>query len=391
MVTASVCGMSATSKRSSPRAATVRLTPSSVTEPFSTMNGAKASRQREDEHAMVGQVAPLADGEGAVDVALHPVAPQRVAHAQRRLEVDVIAATERAEGGAARSVSGDELDLRAPEGAADDRQADAGDGEARAERQPRREPVAVLDDETHTALARRDRLLRETAALDDETREHGARGYRKSVAPTPRDRRSDHVECAARIPLSFVGTLDDLPFPDLLQALASGRKSGRLTLSSRQGHSVLLLRQGRIIYAASNSTRESLGLLVSRRFISEEMLQEALEIQHRFKETRRLGEIMLANRFVSPEALADVLRQQIEGVLSELLRWQGGFFKFDADDVPAQTAGEPEVDVGDFLLQEGFPPRACCSRARAYSTRRAAPATGARTRRRARPRGSSPR
>ncbi len=156
--------------------------------------------------------------------------------------------------------------------------------------------------------------------------------------------------------LSFVGTLDDLPFPDLLQALASGRKSGRLTLSSRQAHGVVLLRHGRIIYAASNSARESLGhLLVGRHLLSEELLEEALEIQHRFKETRRLGEILLSNRFVSAESLAEVLRQQIEGLLSELLRWQGGFFKFDAQEVPAYTAGEPEVDVGDFLLQEGVP------------------------------------
>ncbi len=141
-----------------------------------------------------------------------------------------------------------------------------------------------------------------------------------------------------------------------MQALASGRKSGRLTLSSRQGYGVLLLRQGRIVYAASNAARETLGrLLVSRRLIAEETLQEALEVQHRFNETRRLGEILLAERFVTEEHLADVLRQQVEGVLSELMRWPSGFFRFDPQEVPAKAAGEPEVDVEDFLLKEGVP------------------------------------
>lgn len=156
-------------------------------------------------------------------------------------------------------------------------------------------------------------------------------------------------------PLSFVGTLQDLPLPDLLQALASGRKSGRLTLSSRDAYGVLLLRNGLIVYAASNAARETLGnLLVSRGLLGEAALQEALEIQHHVDETRRLGQILLSRRLVSSDDLADVLRQQVEGVLSELMRWPEGFFRFDSQEVP-RTAGEPQVDVGDFLLQEGVP------------------------------------
>ncbi|HEX9670446.1 MAG TPA: hypothetical protein VGC93_13315, partial [Thermoanaerobaculia bacterium] len=38
---------------------------------------------------------------------------------------------------------------------------------------------------------------------------------------------------------------------------------------------------------------------------------------------------------------------------SELLGWKEGFFKFEPLDVPAHTAGEPQVDVTDFLLHEG--------------------------------------
>ena len=154
--------------------------------------------------------------------------------------------------------------------------------------------------------------------------------------------------------MSFVGTLEEIGFPDLLQALGSGGKSGRLTLSGRQGYGVVLLRDGRIVYAASNSARETLGkLLVGRHLIGEAALQEALEIQHRFKEKRRLGQILLAQGSLREEDLAEVLRQQVEAVLSELLGWKEGFFKFEPLDVPAHTAGEPEVDITDFLLHEG--------------------------------------
>ena len=50
VVTASVCGISITSKRRDPSAATVRLTPSTATEPCGIRSGSKLAIRQRDPH-----------------------------------------------------------------------------------------------------------------------------------------------------------------------------------------------------------------------------------------------------------------------------------------------------------------------------------------------------
>lgn len=153
--------------------------------------------------------------------------------------------------------------------------------------------------------------------------------------------------------MSFVGTLGDLPLADLLRVLAAGEKSGRLRLSERDGYGLVVLRQGKIVYAASDAARESLGsILVGRGLVDEPTLQQALRQQHHLKEHRPLGGILLDMGILSRESLGAVLREQIEGVLLDLLRWPSGFFRFEAETL-AEAVDGVAVDVRDLQLPEG--------------------------------------
>jgi hypothetical protein len=152
--------------------------------------------------------------------------------------------------------------------------------------------------------------------------------------------------------MSLVGRLEDIELPELIQFLANNRKTGRLTLSRRDGHGVVLMRAGRIIYAVSNSVHETLGnLLVCRGLISEEVLLEALEHQHWGREAKRLGEILVEMGKLREEALEEVMKDQTRAVIQELFGWTAGFFKFESLDIPDR--GEIEVDARDFLLMKG--------------------------------------
>jgi hypothetical protein len=157
---------------------------------------------------------------------------------------------------------------------------------------------------------------------------------------------------ARRSAMSLVGRLEDIELPELIQFLANNRKTGRLTLSRRDGHGVVVMRAGRILYAASNSVRETLGnLLVCRGLISEATLMEALEHQHWGQEAKRLGEILLEMGKLDEDALEDVMKDQTRAVIQELFGWTAGFFKFESLDIPDR--GDVEVDARDFLLMKG--------------------------------------
>jgi Domain of unknown function (DUF4388) len=153
--------------------------------------------------------------------------------------------------------------------------------------------------------------------------------------------------------VTFAARLEDLELPSILRMLATNRKTGKLVLTRRDGQALLVFREGRIIYAASSSIRETFGsILLCKGLISEQDLTQALEQQHWFREQRRLGSILIEMGKVDQETLDEVMKQQTEAVIAELFRWKTGFFKFEPMEIA--SGGEVEVDVKDFLVLEGF-------------------------------------
>ncbi|MDH3746254.1 MAG: DUF4388 domain-containing protein [Acidobacteriota bacterium] len=153
--------------------------------------------------------------------------------------------------------------------------------------------------------------------------------------------------------MSFVGKLAEFRLSDLLQIIAANEKNGKLSLTRSDAQGVIVLRGGKIIYAASSSARETLGnLLFCEGLIDEEQLLSALEQQHQANQDKRLGTILVDAGVLEQETLERIVRQQLGKVVSEFVRWETGFFKFELVDLPNQ--GEIEVDAADFLLRDGL-------------------------------------
>jgi hypothetical protein len=153
--------------------------------------------------------------------------------------------------------------------------------------------------------------------------------------------------------MATTGRLEDLPLPDFLQLLAHNRSSGKLTITRASGQAVLVLRDGRIVYAATNALRDTLGnMLVRRGVVSPQTLERALEVQSRSPEEVRLGSVLMEMGVVSREVLESVIRDQTGAVLEELLTWRSGFFRFEAR--PIEDRREIEVQAGDLLMSSGF-------------------------------------
>ncbi|MFQ5839747.1 MAG: DUF4388 domain-containing protein [Candidatus Methylomirabilales bacterium] len=155
--------------------------------------------------------------------------------------------------------------------------------------------------------------------------------------------------------MGLVGRLEDLALPDIFQILNLSKKTGKLTLTRREGSGMIIFKEGRIIYAASDSVRDTLGnILICQKHLTENSLMAALELQHRSPEGKRLGTILVEKGFITPELLEQAIRQQIEQVIFEFLTWKTGFFKFDIMDIATEDA--IEVDAKDFLLDGGMDP-----------------------------------
>ena len=83
--------------RAAPTALTVRLTPSTATEPFARNVAAKRRRNRDDDALRASDGLDGDDLADAVDVARHDVTVERIARSQRRLEIHARARGQAAE------------------------------------------------------------------------------------------------------------------------------------------------------------------------------------------------------------------------------------------------------------------------------------------------------
>jgi len=154
--------------------------------------------------------------------------------------------------------------------------------------------------------------------------------------------------------MQLSGKLEKFDFSDILQMLSRSAKSGKLALTQRGGQGVIVLRRGRIIYAASSAVRETLGsILLCKGLISKDGLERGLKLQHMANRERRLGTLLVEEDLVSPETLQLVVKEQVEKVVLEMLGWHSGYFRFDELDLA--DCGEVAIDATEFLYSDGLP------------------------------------
>jgi hypothetical protein len=152
--------------------------------------------------------------------------------------------------------------------------------------------------------------------------------------------------------MSLVGRLEDLALPDIFQIISLSRKTGTLVVRSRKGTGMVVFKSGQVIQAGSDTIRDTLGnILVSQGMIGQADLAAALAAQKRNPD-KPLGQLLTESGATSPKVIEDVVRLQIEEIISDLLAWEEGFFNFELGEVAPKD--KIEVDTQDFLLKAGI-------------------------------------
>jgi hypothetical protein len=153
--------------------------------------------------------------------------------------------------------------------------------------------------------------------------------------------------------MSLFGRLEDLSLPQVLQLLSVNRLSGKLSVTRQDARGTVVLRDGKVIFATTNTARETVGsLLLLERKVSVSRLTEALEIQNSSPVEKRLGTILVEMGVIDQATLRQVVSEQFRRVLGELFRWRSGYLRFQH--LAVEERGEVAVDAEDFLFEEGI-------------------------------------
>lgn len=157
--------------------------------------------------------------------------------------------------------------------------------------------------------------------------------------------------------MALEGNLKDFSLADMFRLLASGRKTGTLYMERSGAQGRVCFEKGRVFFAASNFTKESLGRrLVRSGIISEKQLRQALglqKIQKKEKAGRRLGQILIDEGYLDSKVLEGFIQEQLSDTLFDLFRWEDGQLRFEPDDVADEENIGVSVSVDNIIAESG--------------------------------------
>jgi len=150
--------------------------------------------------------------------------------------------------------------------------------------------------------------------------------------------------------MSLIGNLRTMSLPDILQWIATGKKTGTLHLERRSIQKRIVFRDGHIATSWSNDPRESLGqFLIREGRITEEQLFKALSRQE--EEGTLLGVILIHDGILEAEVLKKVLRLKAEETIYDIFVWPEGQFEFKEGELPRDTLVNIEIGVTEVVLE----------------------------------------
>jgi hypothetical protein len=148
------------------------------------------------------------------------------------------------------------------------------------------------------------------------------------------------------------GNIENFTLVEILQLIAAGRKSGTLGIQRDDSIIMIYFQAGDVVYAYGPRETFHLGqLLTERGKLTNEELDEAIELQAQTDNTRRLGEILIGKGFIDRTDLETVVREQIQELLFSLLSWRTGSFKFYENQFPTKEEITVSLSVENVILE----------------------------------------
>ena len=133
--------------------------------------------------------------------------------------------------------------------------------------------------------------------------------------------------------MGISGNLETMGLPEVLQWIATSRKTGTLYLRRGAVEKRIVFQHGTVYSSWSNHPRESLGqFLIRDRYVTEEQLFKALVRQE--ENGQLLGGILVADGLLSQEDLRQALTTKAEETVYDLFLWPDGSFEFRDGDLP---------------------------------------------------------
>ncbi len=152
--------------------------------------------------------------------------------------------------------------------------------------------------------------------------------------------------------LDLQGSIENFSLPEILQLVATTRKTGTLAIQNQSAIVMVYFKDGHITYAYGPQQTYHIGqLLKELEVLTAQQLEDAVKIQAESETSARLGEILIEQNYISRSDLEAAVKTQIEELLYSLLSWQTGSFKFYENQLPTEEEITVRLSVENVILE----------------------------------------
>ncbi len=136
----------------------------------------------------------------------------------------------------------------------------------------------------------------------------------------------------------------------LLQTIGTAGMTGNLMIHDAANKALVSFLNGKIIHAESTLGGDRIGeILVRTHRLSRAQLEKANYIQRQSQQGKRLGSLLLEMKLITVHDLTMAVQVQIMEILSRLMMWQRGRFRFDFEPPVHGALPDAAMDVDEVI------------------------------------------
>jgi len=150
--------------------------------------------------------------------------------------------------------------------------------------------------------------------------------------------------------MALKGNLRDFSTTQLLNLISLARKTGTLTIEGSEMARVSF-RDGKLIHATMGSNSSSLAVVLQKAGKLSEEQARIIQTRAQGAPDKQLGHLLIRAGYVTQSDIIQSVRQNILDIVYKLFTVAEGFFRFDANQLPANDQITIPIDLESVILE----------------------------------------
>ncbi|NJN93677.1 MAG: DUF4388 domain-containing protein [Anaerolineales bacterium] len=151
--------------------------------------------------------------------------------------------------------------------------------------------------------------------------------------------------------MALKGNLRDFSTTQLLNLVNLARKTGKLSINSPNQNAALFFREGRLVYAATNTQEGHLAAMLLKTGKLTREQAETINSQTGNSSDRVMGKYLMDARMVSRDDIVQGVKDYMLEIVYDLFTWTDGDFFFEQDALPANDRITVPLNLDNVILE----------------------------------------